>query len=174
MLRTVLVGSSTWGRWRSCEQDLGGPVLNLGKNSATIPDVIELVSDSNSGDLKGNVFIYCGGNDIWNGEQAENVAIRYEALIDLLLQSAGLRVFICSVFFHPLFSSRWNMIGELNCRIFRTAADRGLSVLDLNHHMERFFGARIYYSNDGVHLSQLGYQHLGRVLRTAITELECR
>lgn len=112
-------------------------------------------------------FVMGGINDISRGISVEDIFRDYLRLINRL-RSSGVETVIQSTllvesgFFQSTAINR--NVSELNTRLRNFCRDQDLDFIDLNRSMTREGGLIPAYSEDGVHLSEKGYEAWGRIL----------
>ncbi len=151
------------------------------KNRGISGDTTEGVYDRLEIIIKGRpakVFLLIGINDLGRGSTSDMVFDRIVKIIERL-QSETPRTEIYLQSILPVndatgmflgHSGRWAEIQPLNCRLSAMAKEKGITFVDIYHHLvspnEEKLDLR--YSNDGLHLLGLGYLKWGEVIRPYI------
>lgn len=125
------------------------------------------------------IFLLIGINDVSHNLSVDTLAARYERLVDDIIKRApDSKLYIQSVM--PInndfnrykgLKGKEKTVTELNKRISRIAADRGLTYIDLWPTLAGSDGKlRKIYTNDGLHLKGAGYKAWVKAIDTYVRE----
>ncbi|MFN0047733.1 MAG: GDSL-type esterase/lipase family protein [Cytophagales bacterium] len=162
--KIVFYGSSTFTRWTSLEdQFVAVNAVNLGFGGSTLAACAWFFDRVVTRQKPDAIFIYAGDNDLGDGRTPEEVVLFYHQLLNSIRKNLG-NVPVCFISI-KLSPSRMHLKGSIeyaNRCIRENILQEGESnyYLDLHTKMLDPEGnIRLeLYENDGLHLSEKGYE----------------
>jgi lysophospholipase L1-like esterase len=170
---TLFVGSSTFGLWKSLEEDMKPIVaLNRGFGGSTIPEVIHYMDRIILPYKPARIVLYIGGNDIADGVPAEEVFERFKLLEqkvrEALPETSIHFISLKSAPIRARFSAQYDLANQL----IREYIDKtpGLFFIDTRPLLldERGMQREDLYLPDRLHLNRQGYERWIPALKTAL------
>lgn len=171
----MFLGSSTMRLWKTdaCFPDLG--VVNRGFGGSEVIDSVHFAERLIGPHRPRVILVYAGSNDLSKGTSPSQVAADFEQLVARVKQiSPETQIVYLSI--KPSVK-RWPIIHRIravNALIRSFAVDEPqVHFLDVHDAMlnERQEPEVAYLAADGLHLNDLGYQHLTALVRPKIDRL---
>jgi lysophospholipase L1-like esterase len=159
----LFVGSSSFRKWTAVQADFPGyTIINRGFGGSTFEDLIRYARDVIYPYRPRQVVIYCGDNDLADGEKGKKVYKRFVKLYDLIRKHLG-NVDIVFVSIKPS-PSREKLMPEMeeaNDLIRNFIAERShAAFVDVYHLMLNAHGHPMddLFIADKLHMNEKGYK----------------
>jgi lysophospholipase L1-like esterase len=172
----VFVGSSSIAGWQTAERFPRLPVINRGFGGAHVSDVNHFIGQTVLRYDPKLVVFYAGNNDIAAGKSASQVLADYRAFVERVQAHAPMTpILFISIHPSPLRWEYWPEMQWTNALIKSWSADRPeLYYADIATPMLAATGeprAELYVE-DGLHLSEAGYDLWTSIVSQAIAEIQ--
>ncbi|MEM9256708.1 MAG: GDSL-type esterase/lipase family protein [Pseudomonadota bacterium] len=171
----VFVGSSSIRLWDTLPQDMAPlPVLQHGFGGAKMHDVVHYADRLVGAFAPRAVVMFAGTNDVHPGsvKSPQTLLASYQAFVEAVRRDRPeLPIFFIEITPSPLRWTVWEDAAAANRLIAQwSATQSGLTVIDTSVGLMGEDGQPDpdNYLFDGLHLSEQGYDHWARVIRSAL------
>jgi lysophospholipase L1-like esterase len=168
----LMVGSSIFGRWQSCTNDLAPlPVLNRAFGGSTVGHQLSFFDQIIPSSRAALVVWYCGSNDVYSKETPEGIVNHTEKWVERTRAALPqAHILLVSVMRAPQKREVGLLakVDEVNHGLVKLAASiPDVAYIDVNPAMETPAGAPVMacYGPDRLHLTPEGYRRMTSVLQ---------
>ena len=172
----ILYGSSTLRLWKDAKTDLGVPYLsNLAFGGATLAACQAFAEKLLATSLtNGKIIIYAGDNDLGSGLSVNEVVKDYKNFLTTVKELLPkFEVFVISIKPCPFRRHLRQEIEKVNfCLEEYVKNEENWNFIDIHSSMLEAYGEdkNTFYSDDPLHMNDVGYALLSKKIRTAINE----
>ena len=172
----ILYGSSTLRLWKDAKTDLGVPYLsNLAFGGATLAACQAFAEKLLATSItNGKIIIYAGDNDIGSGLSVNEVIKDYKNFLTTVKELLPkFEVFVISIKPCPFRRHLRQEIEKVNfCLEEYVKNEENWNFIDIHSSMLEAYGEdkNTFYSDDPLHMNDVGYALLSKKIRTAINE----
>ena len=172
----ILYGSSTLRLWKDAKTDLGVPYLsNLAFGGATLAACQAFAEKLLATSItNGKIIIYAGDNDLGSGLSVNEVVKDYKNFLTTVKELLPkFEVFVISIKPCPFRRHLRQEIEKVNfCLEEYVKNEENWNFIDIHSSMLEAYGEdkNTFYSDDPLHMNDVGYALLSKKIRTAINE----
>ena len=172
----ILYGSSTLRLWKDAKTDLGVPYLsNLAFGGATLAACQAFAEKLLATSLtNGKIIIYAGDNDLGSGLSVNEVVKDYKNFLTTVKELLPkFEVFVISIKPCPFRRHLRQEIEKVNFSLEEYVKnEENWNFIDIHSSMLEAYGEdkNTFYSDDPLHMNDVGYALLSKKIRTAINE----
>ena len=172
----ILYGSSTLRLWKDAKTDLGVPYLsNLAFGGATLAACQAFAEKLLATSItNGKIIIYAGDNDIGSGLSVNEVIKDYKNFLTTVKELLPkFEVFVISIKPCPFRRHLRQEIEKVNFSLEEYVKnEENWNFIDIHSSMLEAYGEdkNTFYSDDPLHMNDVGYALLSKKIRTAINE----
>lgn len=159
----LFVGSSSFRKWTSVQADFPGhTIINRGFGGSTFDDLIRYAKDIVYPYRPRQIVIYCGDNDLAEGEKGKKVYKRFVKLYDMIRKHLGsVDIVFVSIKPSPSREKLMSEMEEANDLIRNFIAERShAAFVDVYHLMLNAHGHPMddLFIADKLHMNEKGYK----------------
>jgi lysophospholipase L1-like esterase len=159
----LFVGSSSFRKWTGVQSDFPGyTIINRGFGGSTFDDLIRYAKDIVYPYRPRQVVIYCGDNDLAEGEKGKKVYKRFVKLYDMIRKHLGnVDIVFVSIKPSPSREKLMSEMEEANDLIRNFIAERShAAFVDVYHLMLNAHGHPMddLFIADKLHMNEKGYK----------------
>ena len=172
----ILYGSSTLRLWKDAKTDLGVPYLsNLAFGGATLAACQAFAEKLLATSItNGKIIIYAGDNDLGSGLSVNEVVKDYKNFLTTVKELLPkFEVFVISIKPCPFRRHLRQEIEKVNfCLEEYVKNEENWNFIDIHSSMLEAYGEdkNTFYSDDPLHMNDVGYALLSKKIRTAINK----